>query len=164
MAKTEETKQKSETTKLIRPVEEKHIVTSPYGWRTLYGKRQMHDGIDYVSLRNRNVLAVADGRVLKDVDYYDASRRWTDRRHSAGNYVILEHRIHGQKYFCRYLHLAQNFVEQGQQVKQGHVLGIYGDVGYSFGAHLHFDIYDERWVKLDPTPILIRGLKANGLA
>ena len=138
-------------------------MTSPYGYRTLNGKRQLHQGIDYVSKESRQVMAICEGRVLIDVDYYDAKKRWTDKRHSAGNYLVLEHIIHSEKYFVRYIHLDKNFVTKGQKVNQGNVIGTYADAGRSFGAHLHLDMYDKDWNKIDPTPILIKGLNAKFL-
>jgi murein DD-endopeptidase MepM/ murein hydrolase activator NlpD len=126
----------------------------------LNGKRQFHDGIDYVSDSSKHVLAIADGYVVTDVDYYEHSKRWTDRRHSAGNMVIIKHKIHGKDYFVRYLHLTENRVEEGLEVSQGDQIGTMGDVGYSFGIHLHIDFYNKSWVKIDPTPILLKGLKA----
>lgn len=152
-------------TPLIRPVRSPHRVTSPYGWRTLAGNRQFHDGIDYVSTVSDEVLAIADGRVLLDFDYYDHSKAWTDNRHSAGNYLILAHEIDGRSYYCRYIHLISNTVEKGDRVSQGTIIGHYADVGRSYGAHLHFDMYDSDWNKLDPTQILLRGFEvARGVS
>lgn len=148
-------------TKLIRPVREPHRVTSPYGHRKLAGKDQFHDGIDYVSgSGSREVVAIADGVVCLDVDFYEESKRWTDGRHSGGNMLIIKHRIHGADYYCRYLHLITNTVAKGEAVLQGRVIGEYADVGYSFGAHLHFDMFDSEWKKIDPTPVMMRGLPA----
>jgi len=144
-------------TKIIPPVDQPFIVTSPYGWRVLRGKKQFHDGIDYVSSVSRNAIAIADGKIIIDFDEYDPRLRWTDGRHSAGNYVCLETIIHGEKYFARYIHLKNNIIANGQHVKQGDILGSWDDVGYSFGAHLHFDMYDASWNKIDPTNILLNG-------
>jgi len=145
--------------KLIRPVREPHKVTSPYGQRYLQGKPQFHDGIDYINTeRDTSVLAIADGVVCLDVDFYEEAKRWTDKRHSAGNYVIIKHTIDDKIFYCRYMHLSQNSVMQGQAVKQGDFIGRYADVGFSFGAHLHFDMFDASWKKIDPTPVLLAGL------
>jgi murein DD-endopeptidase MepM/ murein hydrolase activator NlpD len=54
--------------------------------------------------------------------------------------VIQKVLISGIFYSFRYCHLIENFVNHGQAVKQGDLIGIYGDVGYSFGAHLHIDV------------------------
>lgn len=151
----------SEITKLIWPVYEPHRITSPYGPRILNGTSQFHDGIDFVSGSTSEVLAIADGQVCLDIDFYEESKRWTDGRMSGGNYVIIKHNLHGADYYCRYLHLIRNTVSKGDPVKQGQVIGRYADVGLSYGAHLHFDMYDASWKKIDPTPVLVRGLGEN---
>ncbi len=140
---------------MIEPVK-KHVVTSAYGWRILNGKRQFHDGIDFISSTgDRHVYSVGTGYVCYDQDWYDESLRWTDKRHSAGDMVIIKTRVGADEYFIRYLHLTENFVSQGQLINEGDHIGNYGDVGYSFGAHLHLDMYlAPSWEKIDPTNIL----------
>lgn len=140
---------------MVSPVN-KPVVASPYGDRILNGKKQLHDGIDYVSGLNRDVLAVANGKVILDMDIYEEKLRWTDMRHSLGNYIILQHTIEGSVYFARYCHLSENFVAKGGEVTQGQRIGVYADVGYSYGAHLHFDMFDAKWAKIDPSPLLAK--------
>lgn len=134
------------------PVAEPHRVSSPYGPRVLQGKNQNHSGIDFVSNTGlKNVLAVADGVVTYDQDDYEHHLRWIDRKHSAGNMIIILHKIKGDYFYIRYLHLDKNNVSVGQEISKGVLVGTYSDVGYSFGAHLHLDCYDVRWKKIDPT-------------
>lgn len=139
---------------LSYPVSEPHTITSNYGYRILNGKKQFHDGIDWISSTDRNVLSFADGQVTYDQDWYEESKRWTDKRHSGGNMVIIKHQILGKTYFIRYLHLKFNTVSQGQIIKRGQVIGEWADVGYSFGAHLHTDAYDSGWNKIDIQALL----------
>ncbi|MBQ6614052.1 MAG: M23 family metallopeptidase, partial [Clostridia bacterium] len=40
-------------------------------------------------------------------------------------------------YYC---HLASRNVNEGQTVKRLDKLGVMGNTGYSFGAHLHFEV------------------------
>lgn len=143
------------TEKMHSPVI-KPVVTSPYGWRTLKGKPQFHDGIDFVNKDRKDtiVFAIWDGEVCLDVDYYDESKRWTDGRHSGGNFVILKHIIDGKLYYTRYMHIDKNTVTKDQKIRKGQTLGHYADVGFSYGAHLHLDMYDYKWKKIDPTPVL----------
>lgn len=149
---------------MVAPVHNFRI-SSPYGPRILnvqdpvtkqiVPKKQFHDGIDFVSKSNDNrVLAIADGIVTYDMDDYEEAKRWTDRHDSGGNMLVLSHIINGVQYYARYLHLEKNLVSKNDFIKQGTLLGNYADVGFSFGAHLHFDLYDRKWKKLDPTPIL----------
>jgi murein DD-endopeptidase MepM/ murein hydrolase activator NlpD len=137
---------------MIYPVKNP-IVTSGYGNRLLNGVKNFHDGIDFVSgSGDQTVFAVADGTVVYDFDAYDDALRWIDQKMGAGNYVILSHVFNGEIFFCRYIHLGGNTVSHGQKISEGSSIGVYADVGYSYGAHLHFDIYDKNWKKIDPTP------------
>jgi murein DD-endopeptidase MepM/ murein hydrolase activator NlpD len=138
---------------MIAPVK-KPVITSKYGNRIRNGKQEFHDGIDFISRVGFEVYAIADGVVGFDQDDYNDKLRWLDRRHSGGNMIIIKHPIHDKEYFIRYLHLVTNKVSVGQAVKEGDLIGIYGDTGLSQGAHLHNDMYTLAWVKIDPTPIL----------
>lgn len=130
-------------------------VTSNYGYRTLGKIRQFHDGIDFVSRDGDNsVMSIGSGIVVFDMDDYDDKQRWISPRHSAGNYLIIKTHIEEKIYFVRYLHLAENLVKINAPIKAGQHIGNYGDVGYSFGAHLHLDIYTEGWKKIDPRQVL----------
>lgn len=131
------------------------VVTSHYGPRVLAGKPDFHRGIDYVDGTNdRRVRAVADGVVVLDFDSYDDAKRWIDPVHSAGNYICVQHTIEGQTYFARYLHLLKNTVTKLEKVSMGAVLGEYADVGFSYGAHVHFEIFNSAWQIVDPSEIL----------
>lgn len=139
---------------MLRSPVKDYKITSPYGKRILNGEEEFHDGIDFVSRIDEIVFAIADGVVCHDVDFYEEKKRWTDKRHSAGNYVIVKHVIEGNLYYVRYFHLSENFCYQGQKVEKGEPLGIYADVGRSFGAHLHLDTYSYKWEKIDPSFLL----------
>ena len=45
-----------------------------------------------------------------------------------------------QRVITRYLHLDSLNVSVGAQVTKGQKLGVMGNTGNSFGAHLHFDV------------------------
>lgn len=139
---------------MIKPVKNAYT-TSGYGKRILNGVEQFHDGIDFVNFDpvsklfhvDKSVYAVADGVISFDYDIYDDRFRWINQKDSVGNMVILKTLIDNKQFCFRYCHLVTNIVKLGQVVKQGEKIGEYGDVGYSFGAHLHFDgspgeIYD----------------------
>lgn len=137
--------------KFCIPIWRPFKVSSPYGLRTLNKITKIHDGIDFVSRTGCNdVFAVYDGIVIYDQDNYDHDKRWL-KGHTGGNMVILQHRIDGEIYYSRYLHLGSNNVSIGDVVHQGTCIGEYGDFGKSYGAHLHFDLSVEKWVKIDPT-------------
>ncbi len=54
-----------------------------------------------------------------------------------GLMILLDH---GNGFRTLYAHLSNFYVEQGQYVGKGHVIGAMGSTGYSTGPHLHFEI------------------------
>jgi murein DD-endopeptidase MepM/ murein hydrolase activator NlpD len=125
-------------------------ITSHYGLRSLDGKMQFHDGIDLISTSGNNlVYSIFDGIVCYDFDFYNHALRFKDKKHSAGNYVIIKSIIDNDIFYIRYLHLIENFVTINQMIDSGQTIGKYGDVGYSFGAHLHIDMFNRNWEKID---------------
>ena len=46
-------------------------ITSYYGWRTLYGRKEFHTGIDFTSSTgDKRVFAVESGTVIEVIDKY----------------------------------------------------------------------------------------------
>ncbi len=91
-------------------------------------KGSSHTGIDIpTSGTPVNAFATASGKVVV------AGWHW-----SYGNYVVI---YHGSGMQSLYAHLDKIYVKVNQEVKQGHVIGLTGNTGYSFGVHLHFMIY-----------------------
>lgn len=143
------------------------LITSPYGYRWLGGKRQLHRGIDFVSKDHKHmgVRSITSGIVIKAFKKYSPSERWDlNKPSSAGKFVIIKHKIHGKEYYARYLHLSEIHVSEGGRVRAGKQIGVYSDYGYSTGPHLHFDLWTDKWKRINPTSILRRGLAANGVS
>lgn len=108
-------------------------VTSPFGYRTLNGSRQYHTGYDLVGVGSYEVVAAVGGKVIQSrivADKNNATWQW-------GNYVCILGTDGRYYYYC---HLKSRAVKAGQTVKVGDKLGIMGNTGYSFGAHLHFEV------------------------
>lgn len=59
---------------------------------------------------------------------------------SYGNAVKIKH---SNGYYTLYAHLATVEVAQGDHVYKGQALGMMGDTGNSYGAHLHFEVRDD---------------------
>ena len=123
----------------------KHYLTSDYKTR---GERSTHNGMDLIG-ENRSiddVIAIDDGLVIT-----------SKYSKTAGNYVEIEH---ANKYISRYLHMKNNSlkVKKGDKVKKGTVLGTMGNTGNSNGAHLHFAVYNDKHVFIDPLPYLLGNL------
>lgn len=123
-------------------------LTSPYGKRTLDGTTAMHTGYDIVGIGSSTVSAVSGGRVVRSrivTDKSDLTWQW-------GNYVCIETESGQYHYYC---HLASRAVSEGQTVKRGDTLGVMGNTGYSFGAHLHFEVrQSDRRTSVSPESVL----------
>lgn len=107
--------------------------TDEFGWRTLQGKPNHHNGLDfwYSGIAGDAVRAVADG-VVVEAGYH----------RELGYYVRIRHQ-EGPRLSTGYLHLnATPLVHVGQKVKRGHLLGHVGNTGLSLGDHLHFETWE----------------------
>ncbi len=110
-------------------------LTSPFGERTLNGTKQFHGGYDLVGVGSYEVTSTIDGVVIQ-------SRIITDKSNPTwqwGNYICIKGNDGLFYYYC---HLKKRYVEAGAKVKQGQKIGYMGNTGYSFGAHLHYEIRD----------------------
>ena len=82
----------------------------------------VHTGTDFLGVMGEaKIVAVADGKVYL-----------VSNTGAYGNHIILEHQIEGEdgnktpKFYTMYCHLASVAVKQGDEVKQGQVLGMLG--------------------------------------
>jgi murein DD-endopeptidase MepM/ murein hydrolase activator NlpD len=103
-------------------------VTSPFGWRASpYGRRrEYHPGIDIAAPYGTPVTASGDGEVVfaaRDAGY--------------GRMVIVDH---GGVAETRYAHLSAIYVEEGERVRRGQLLGALGRSGRATGPHLHYEV------------------------
>lgn len=99
-------------------------LTSLFGWR--WGK--MHEGIDIAAPEWTPVYA-ADSGMVTLAGWYS-------------NYGITIKVDHGSgQLVTQYSHLIDLNVSLGETVQKGQLIGWVGDTGYSFGAHLHFEIH-----------------------
>ena len=101
-------------------------ITSPFGIRTLNGRKEFHSGIDIGGSLGSNIMAAESGRV----SYAGYMRGY-------GNVIILSH---DGGYSTVYAHNSVNLVKKGQYVKKGSVIAKLGRTGNATGPHLHFEI------------------------
>ena len=111
---------------MIWPVTGK--ITSKFGYR--WG--QLHSGIDIWNEAGKqaNIYAAYDGVVTTA----------ENSNNGYGKLVVIQHSNQLETY---YAHLSQIFVEDGQKVQQGELLGKMGNTGNTVGTtgiHLHFEI------------------------
>jgi murein DD-endopeptidase MepM/ murein hydrolase activator NlpD len=128
-------------TDLLYPLPILGEFTSAFGWRQhpIAQTRRFHQGTDIAAPMGTPVLAAYQGQV--------ESADW------AGGYglmVVLRHLEGTQE--SRYAHLAEIFVQPGQWVEKGEIIGRVGSTGASTGPHLHFEWRhqtNEGWVAVD---------------
>ncbi len=106
-------------------------ISSPYGWRDLFGRQDFHQGVDIVGaspgqVYGAEIVAAQDGYV-------------TVARYGSTGYGICVYLDHGGGVMTRYGHCSALAVSAGEYVSKGQVIGYVGNSGYSFGAHLHFE-------------------------
>lgn len=113
----------------IFPFEDKTWVSSLYGTRThpTNGIRKLHTGVDFACPKGSEIIATANGRVLK-VEYGNTI---------TGNSLTLSH-FGGYTTF--YGHLDSVAVLPNGLVASGDVVGISGESGEVTGPHLHYSI------------------------
>lgn len=110
--------------------------TSPFGprWGT------MHNGIDIANAVGTPILAVMSGTVI-DSGPASGYGQWIRIRHDDGAVSV-------------YGHMATLDVAVGQRVFAGQKIAGMGNLGFSTGPHLHFEIHPDGNTPVDPVPWL----------
>ena len=127
--------------KFIIPVDDA-IITGVYGsQRILNGKPKWpHYGLDFAQKEGAPIKAMLNGTVtLAEADLF-----------YTGGTLIFDH---GHGISTLYMHMHEIFVEKGQKVKQGDIIGTVGSTGRATGAHLDVRL---NWfdVRIDPATAL----------
>lgn len=105
-------------------------MSSGFGYRTdpFTGKRAFHGGLDFVSPKGSDVLAIAAGVVT-----------YSGRRANYGNLVEIDH---GNGLVTRYAHNKENLVSIGDAVKKGEIIALVGSTGRSTAPHVHLEVLE----------------------
>ncbi|MDA4892706.1 M23 family metallopeptidase [Streptomyces sp. MS2A] len=116
-------------------------MSSPYGPRD----GRMHQGIDLIPGEGAPIQAIADGVVRLASE--------SDGGYGVGIYI--DHIIDGKPITSHYGHMIYGSmrVKTGDTVKVGDIIGLTGNTGNSYGAHLHFELYVND-ATIDPLPWL----------
>lgn len=127
--------------RLIFPLSIPAPITSLFGWRMhpIFGTPRFHSGTDIGAPIGTPVLAAYAGQVAM-ADFLGGYGLAVALNHNQGKQQTL------------YGHLSEVFVQAGETVKQGAVIGRVGSTGNSTGPHLHFEYREltpEGWVALD---------------
>lgn len=104
-----------------------------------------HNALDIAAPTGTPILATNNGIVTFASDLI-----------ISGNVVVIDH---GYGLFSSYVHLDKIFVEDGQEVSKGEIIGEVGTTGYSTGPHLHWalwknGVYLNPWKFIESDPLL----------
>jgi len=91
-----------------------------------FGTKTFRNGIDIDVAEGTSIVAVAGGQVL-----------YTGWFRGYGNLIIVDH---GREYYTLYAHAADVRVAEGDEVRQGQVIGTVGDTGSLQGPRLYFEV------------------------
>jgi murein DD-endopeptidase MepM/ murein hydrolase activator NlpD len=116
-------------------------ITSRFGFRVhpLWGRRSLHTGLDIAAPYGKPIMAADTGEVI--------FAGWWD---GYGKAIVIDH---GRAYTTVYGHMSRLYMQVGQRVEKGQVIGLVGSTGYSTGPHLHFEIR-VNGRPVDPLPYL----------
>jgi murein DD-endopeptidase MepM/ murein hydrolase activator NlpD len=117
----------------VLPLEDGYRFTSPYGVR--WGR--LHAGVD---------LAAPEGTAYKAV--HAGTVKLASWWGGYGNAIVIDN---GNGIETIYGHSSKLLVKVGQKVNAGDVIGLVGNTGHSFGAHLHFEVHVDGQ-STDPIP------------
>lgn len=123
----------------ISPIEESEIIRIATGWgmrmHPITKEKKFHSGFDFVADKGTPIAATADGQIAV-----------AELKGDYGNFVVIHHGI----YETGYAHMDNFIVTEGQNVKQGDIIGYVGNTGKSTGNHLHYEVRKGN-EKLDPS-------------
>lgn len=122
------------------PTLQPYVITSLREWR--WGR--WHAGIDIAGLPTGSpIFAIQSGTVVTSVTNFGTT--------GYGNYVVIDHH---NGYYSLYAHMYDTpYVQVGDEVSKGDVIGGMGSTGYSTGTHLHFEVHTSWPLRIGTTEI-----------
>jgi murein DD-endopeptidase MepM/ murein hydrolase activator NlpD len=105
------------------------------------GEGAMHTGVDISAPMGTPIKATADGIVM--------FANWNS---GYGRCVIVDH---GNGYQTLYGHMSHIDVIDGQEIRQGEVVGLVGSTGRSTGTHVHYEVHSHS-MPINPYKFLAR--------
>jgi LysM repeat protein len=107
-----------------------------------YSPETNHFGIDIAGQLGNPIYAADSGVVTY--------AGWND--YGYGEMIVIDH---GSGWQTLYGHLSQVNVTCGQEVNQGDTIGLMGSTGQSTGPHLHFEMRNDDYGRVNPWDFLI---------
>ena len=102
--------------------------SSGFGYRSF--DNSFHKGLDMAAGEGTPYYAADSGTVM----YATNDGGWNG---GAGNWVVI---THGNGIVTKYMHSSAVFVSPGDYVERGQNIGLVGQTGEAYGAHLHFQV------------------------
>jgi murein DD-endopeptidase MepM/ murein hydrolase activator NlpD len=122
-------------------------------WGAARAQGRSHQGSDIMAPAGTPVMAACDGRIVR---FFDSER---------GGTTIYQYDL-AENYVFYYAHLSARAagLAEGDQVRQGQVIGYVGSTGNATTPHLHFEIErlgpEKKWYRaeaVNPYPYLLNG-------
>ncbi|HLF46679.1 MAG TPA: M23 family metallopeptidase [Chitinophagaceae bacterium] len=120
------------------PFENKKTYLLIQGYFGKYSHKE-RAALDFKMKKGTNILAARDGVVVRLKK--DGERGgWNKMYLQDGNYIVIQHADNSRS---GYWHLQKNgvLVNAGDTVKQGQLIGLSGNTGYTAFPHLHFIVW-----------------------
>jgi murein DD-endopeptidase MepM/ murein hydrolase activator NlpD len=122
-----------------------------------YHSKLSHKGeiaLDFKMKRGTKVCAIREG-IVQEIKEDSDKGGLKSQYFSEGNYILVRHGDHS---FAWYFHLQRNgaFVQPGDTVKPGQVVGLSGNSGYSAFPHLHIEVVVRNSGRYQQLPIRFR--------
>ena len=117
------------------------VVQDEFGVRKhpIFGRWQMHSGVDLIDTWHDTVYATASGVV-----------RYANWNYGYGRCIEIEHAF---GFTTKYAHLHKIFVKKDENIIKGQSIGCMGSTGDVTGQHLHYEISHDGKV-IDPLPYI----------
>ncbi|GGF89430.1 membrane protein [Azorhizobium oxalatiphilum] len=106
------------------------IMRSPFGYRRhpILGISKLHTGVDWSDAVGTPIYAAGNGTIIY-ANWKSGYGRHTEIQHANGYVTTYSH----QSGFAKGL-------KEGQQIRQGQLIGYLGSSGLSTGPHLHYEV------------------------
>ncbi|GAB10404.1 hypothetical protein GOARA_056_01520 [Gordonia araii NBRC 100433] len=136
-----------------RPMYTSPIPMGVYSFTSAFGPRwgSFHGGLDLAAPLGTPIHAVHDGVVIA-AGPASGYGNWVQVQAADGTVTM-------------YGHMSSSgvLVQKGQHVTAGDVIALVGNEGFSFGPHVHFEVWKNGSTKIDPMPWLAQhGVRMSG--
>jgi lipoprotein NlpD len=123
------------------PISASNLIWPTQGFISQGFRKYQHEGIDIAGASGTPIVAAASGTVVK--------AGWDNW--GLGNAITIKH-LDGS--ITVYGHNRRLLVSKGQQVIQGQIIAEMGSTGNSTAPHLHFEVYPNSRIAVDPLRLL----------